>query len=156
MKIMVPPVLILTNLTLGILALLSIYNNKIVIVLLLVLVALLFNCLHGYSARKQEITKTILGEKLDSFVGVVIFGAAPATFEYTVSLQQIRFNAKQCKITTFIGMHILLKALFILLSIFILPLAALAIIMMVAGKLMISNLPLSNLKKIKPEVMGYC
>lgn len=176
MKKWIPSLLTLSNLILGIMAILYTIKGEILAGILLVMLGLLCDFLDGYCARKLK-SVSLLGKELDSLADLVTFVVAPAIMAFVASLHEIhmfgatciliyvccgalrlaRFNAVQSHISGFVGMPTPLAAVIMLLlttSSWHPSVVELGAVMI--GVLMISRLSFPSLKKRNTEVAEDC
>lgn len=83
-----PNMLTLMNLSLGVLALILVYNNHPELAAIMVIVAMLTDGLDGRVARALN-CQSEFGKELDSLSDVISFGIAPAFIIYVVALQDL-------------------------------------------------------------------
>jgi CDP-diacylglycerol--serine O-phosphatidyltransferase len=83
-----PNMLTLMNLSLGVLALIFVYNNHPELAAIMVIVAMLTDGLDGRVARALN-CQSEFGKELDSLSDVISFGLAPAFIIYVVALQDL-------------------------------------------------------------------
>ena len=83
-----PNMFTLMNLSLGVLALILVYNNHAELAAIMVIVAMLTDGLDGRVARALN-CQSEFGKELDSLSDVISFGVAPAFIIYVVALQDL-------------------------------------------------------------------
>lgn len=76
MKKHIPNIITLGNLTCGLLAIVSVFNETFVLAGYLILLALVFDFADGFAARMLKV-QSDLGKQLDSLADMVTFGVAP-------------------------------------------------------------------------------
>ena len=82
----IPDAISLLNLVFGFLAILMVIDNHLTLASLCILVALVFDSVDGWVARKLERKDYFsFGKNMDSLADVVSFGAAPAAILYSLS-----------------------------------------------------------------------
>ncbi|KZX15498.1 CDP-alcohol phosphatidyltransferase [Methanobrevibacter cuticularis] len=163
-----PDIISLLNLSFGFLAILMALNNQITISSIFIIIAVIFDSVDGWIARKlSRIDKYGFGKNIDSLSDIVSFGVAPAVLLYIIGasfsneigylsavialfvvicgvLRLTRFNVISDKIDFkgFVGVPIpttgILLSTFILSRLFNIYLGM--FLMVVVGFLMISNI----------------
>lgn len=74
----------LLNMSSGFLSIISSINNNLGLAAILMLVAIMFDSVDGWVARKTNRNDTLgFGKNIDSLSDIISFGAAPAVFIYT-------------------------------------------------------------------------
>lgn len=89
-KSFIPQIITFTNLSLGIISIISCIKNNILISSLCILIAALIDRYDGKVARKIDAV-SLLGKELDSLSDLVSFGVAPAILSWNYSLFKIGF-----------------------------------------------------------------
>lgn len=90
MKTHLPNVLTFGNLTLGILAILSVFSEDYTLSAILIILAAFMDRFDGQLARKLDVESEI-GKQLDSLSDLISFGVAPAILIWSYSLQIFGF-----------------------------------------------------------------
>jgi CDP-diacylglycerol---serine O-phosphatidyltransferase len=90
MKTHLPNVLTFGNLTLGILAILSVFPEEYTLSSMLIILAAFMDRFDGQLARKLDVESEI-GKQLDSLSDLISFGVAPAILIWSYSLQTFGF-----------------------------------------------------------------
>lgn len=168
MKAIVPSFLTICNFMCGMLAVIVSMDEKIGMAVGFIFLGGLFDLFDGRVARKLNVVSPF-GKELDSLADVVTFGVAPAMIAYEVSLHYLgwfglcvvllytvcglvrlaRFNVKQSKLTTFIGMPIPAAAICLLTFTLTATPVFLSLAAILLGFLMVSQLRFPNFKKMK-------
>ncbi|QXM05605.1 CDP-diacylglycerol--serine O-phosphatidyltransferase [Crassaminicella indica] len=86
-KRQIPNIFTLFNLTLGILAIISIFNENYVISAILIIVAGMMDRMDGKLARKLDVVSDF-GKELDSLCDLISFGLAPALLMWHLNLME--------------------------------------------------------------------
>ncbi|SDE59070.1 CDP-diacylglycerol---serine O-phosphatidyltransferase [Paenibacillus sp. UNCCL117] len=87
-----PNVFTIGNLFLGIIAIISVFNNKPELAAIMVIVAMLLDGLDGRVARALN-AQSEFGKELDSLSDVISFGVAPAFIMYVVAFTELNAAA---------------------------------------------------------------
>ncbi len=90
MKTHLPNVLTFGNLSLGILAILSVFSEDYTLSSILIILAAFMDRFDGQLARKLDVESEI-GKQLDSLSDLISFGVAPAILIWSYSLQTFGF-----------------------------------------------------------------
>ena len=90
MKTHLPNVLTFGNLSLGILAILSVFSEDYTLSAILIILAAFMDRFDGQLARKLDVESEI-GKQLDSLSDLISFGVAPAILIWSYSLQIFGF-----------------------------------------------------------------
>ena len=85
----IPNIITLTNLAIGVLAVLLALENQVLFAAWLILLASLLDFLDGFLARILKATSQ-LGKQLDSFADLISFGMAPSALVYKLMEYSIR------------------------------------------------------------------
>lgn len=84
-KTHIPNMFTLCNLSLGMIAIMSAFNEKFMLASILILVACFMDRFDGKLARKFDVVSD-LGKELDSLSDLISFGAAPAILAWKLNL----------------------------------------------------------------------
>ncbi|MEK8132676.1 CDP-diacylglycerol--serine O-phosphatidyltransferase [Paenibacillus filicis] len=87
-----PNIFTIGNLFLGIIAIISVFNNKPELAAIMVIVAMLLDGLDGRVARALN-AQSEFGKELDSLSDVISFGVAPAFIMYVVAFTELNTAA---------------------------------------------------------------
>lgn len=84
----IPSLLTIANLTLGVISILLVFNERASLAAIMVIIAMLLDGVDGRIARALN-AESEFGKELDSLADVVSFGVAPAFIMYVVALQDV-------------------------------------------------------------------
>lgn len=84
----IPSLLTIANLSLGVISILLVFNERASLAAIMVIVAMLIDGVDGRIARALK-AESEFGKELDSLADVVSFGVAPAFIMYVVALQDV-------------------------------------------------------------------
>ena len=162
----IPNMITIANFVCGLLAIYAILVHDMYLGAVFIITGMLFDFFDGMVARKLDSVSEIGGE-LDSFADLVTFGVAPSILAYSVALKDLqfigmicalaysicgmlrlaRFNTKQSKLPTFIGMPIPFAAMCLLLLCFLNNPVSVAFGTCVLAYLMVSKIKFPHFKK---------
>ena len=171
----IPNMITIANFVCGLLAIHAVFVHDIYLGAVFIITGMLFDLFDGMVARKLDSVSEIGGE-LDSFADLVTFGVAPSILAYSASLKDLqsigmicalaysicgmlrlaRFNTRQSKLPTFIGMPIPFAAMCILILCRLNNPVSVAFGTCVLAYLMVSKIKFPHFKKdiaesLKPE-----
>ena len=171
----IPNMITIANFVCGLWAIHAVFVHDIYLGAVFIITGLLFDLFDGMVARKLDSVSEIGGE-LDSFADLVTFGVAPSILAYSASLKDLqsigmicalaysicgmlrlaRFNTRQSKLPTFIGMPIPFAAMCILILCRLNNPVSVAFGTCVLAYLMVSKIKFPHFKKdiaesLKPE-----
>lgn len=167
----IPSLLTIGNLSLGIVAIILVFNEKPELAAMMVIIAMLLDGVDGRVARALN-AQSEFGKELDSLSDVISFGVAPAFIMYVVAFQEVnpaaawivtaifpicgalrlaRFNVKSGTPGYFIGLPIpAAGGVVCTLALFYedIPVYVLLASMLLTSFLMVSNIKYPNFKKV--------
>jgi CDP-diacylglycerol---serine O-phosphatidyltransferase len=167
----IPSLLTIGNLSLGIVAIILVFNEKPELAAMMVIIAMLLDGVDGRVARALN-AQSEFGKELDSLADVISFGVAPAFIMYVVAFQEVnpaaawivtaifpicgalrlaRFNVKSGTPGYFIGLPIpAAGGVVCTLALFYqdIPVYVLLGSMLLTSFLMVSNIKYPNFKKV--------
>ena len=162
----IPNMITIANFVCGLLAIHAVFVHDIYLGAVFIITGMLFDLFDGMVARKLDSVSEIGGE-LDSFADLVTFGVAPSILAYSASLKDLqsigmicalaysicgmlrlaRFNTKQSKLPTFIGMPIPFAAMCLLILCFLKNPVSVAFGTCILAYLMVSKIKFPHFKK---------
>jgi len=84
----IPSLLTIANLSLGVISILLVFNERASLAAIMVIIAMLLDGVDGRIARALK-AESEFGKELDSLADVVSFGVAPAFIMYVVAMQDV-------------------------------------------------------------------
>ena len=84
----IPSILTLGNLSLGVISIILVYNERSGMAAIMIIIAMLLDAVDGLVARALN-AQSEFGKELDSLADVISFGVAPAFIMYVVALQDV-------------------------------------------------------------------
>ncbi|MEC1548285.1 CDP-diacylglycerol--serine O-phosphatidyltransferase [Bacillus rugosus] len=171
--IYIPNIITIGNLICGLLAIYSLLVQDIYSAATLIFIGLFFDFFDGMIARKLNAVSDI-GRELDSMADMVTFGVAPSIFAYYTCLYELsitgvlcmiiysicsllrlaKFNVKQSKLSTFVGMPTPLAGICLVTLSTMHNQILLVVGIGIISCLMISNIKFPQFKKNTMESLG--